>query len=110
MRGLYKLDADRNPYPIDSTDEAAFYEWAEWYAKEENCRVARTELADGFVSTVFTGIEVSFSPNSKPVLFETRVFGGPIDGDTWRYATWAEAVAGHAAVLEFCKSIKANEE
>jgi hypothetical protein len=112
MRGLFKLDADRKPYAIDAADDDAFYAWAEWYGREENCRVAYTELqnADGYVSTVFLGMDVYFSLGCKPILFETRVFGGPIDGDTWRYPTWAEAEAGHAAVVAICNALKVKEE
>jgi hypothetical protein len=47
--------------------------------------------------------------DGKPVLFETLVFGGPLDGDMWRYCTWTEAEAGHASVVAICQAaIKAD--
>jgi hypothetical protein len=33
-------------------------------------------------------------------LFETMVFGGPLNGEMDRYATWDEAEAGHKAMLD----------
>lgn len=28
------------------------------------------------------------------------VFGGPMDGETYRYATWGQAVEGHQIMVE----------
>jgi hypothetical protein len=32
---------------------------------------------------------------SVPIIFETMVFGGPLDQEQWRYATKEAALAGH---------------
>lgn len=75
-------------------------------------RVARDELpGGGLISTVFLGLDHRFDGGWPPILFETMVFGPPIYGDGGesyrregfaqeRYATWAEAEAGHAVLLE----------
>lgn len=65
-------------------------------------QVARTELAGGaFVSTVFLGLNHNWWPDGPPALFETMLFGADsmAGEETWRYATWDGALAGHQAVV-----------
>lgn len=104
MRGLYILDADRNPVPVGAGD-GAFIDWAKWRDNISNCRVNVTAIGmDTEVSTIFLGVDMSLFCNGKPVLFETLIIGGPLDGHQWRYSTWAEAEAGHAEVVAICRS------
>ena len=72
--------------------------WAAWFEKADR-RVAKTEKDDIRISTVFLGMNHSFS-KGPPLLFETMIFGGEHDRDLWRYSTWEEAEKGH---LEACK-------
>jgi len=74
--------------------------WARWFetAHEERI-VARTEVGDVMVSTVFLGLDHCFTPDGPPLIFETLVFGGPHDGEMDRYSTWEEAEQGHAVML-----------
>ena len=68
--------------------------WSGWMQTTSR-RVARTEMAhDVSVSTVFLGLDHAFG-GGPPLLFETMVFGGPLDQEQVRYATWDEADAGH---------------
>ncbi len=65
---------------------------------EDNCRIAKTELYDCEVSTVFLGL--NHAPSlGPPVLFETMVLGGLLDGHQWRYSTYDEAERGHEEVV-----------
>jgi hypothetical protein len=57
-------------------------------------RVARTELDGADVSTVFLGLDL---------VFETLVFGGPMDGECHRYSTWEQAEVGHKAMVQLVK-------
>ena len=64
--------------------------------------VNQTELFDGkvSVSTVFLGMDHGFRRGLEdyrcgPKLYETMVFGGPLDQDCIRYATWEIAESGH---------------
>jgi len=79
--------------------ELSLMEWALSYENmtEEARRVARTAL-DGevVVSTVWLGLDHQWAPAGPPLIFETMIFGGPLDGETWRYATEEQALAGHA--------------
>lgn len=66
-------------------------------------RVAETALGRGQersrISTVFLQVNHAFG-DGPPILFETMVFGGPLDGLQDRYATVQEAWQGHDAMAE----------
>src|SRR5689334_16109561 len=95
-RPLFYLLDGHEPRP------ATFPEWAEWYTS--NAGVAGRTLARDWVggteiSTVFLGRAAGLE--EPPLLFETMTFsrtGQP--GLQWRYATWDDALAGHAAAVD----------
>ena len=72
--------------------------WARRFRKAER-RVAKDRIGDVEVSTVFLGLDHSFG-SGPPLLFETMVFGGPLDEEMDRYTTWDEAEAGHKAMVK----------
>lgn len=82
--------------PIQAPD---LMTWAHWYEVAANRIVARWEQDDVTVSTVFLSIDHSFSGTGPPILFETMVFGGALDGEQDRYSTWVEAAAGHVVMV-----------
>jgi hypothetical protein len=91
MRPFYY---DRGGRPID------VHRWAELYESSNDRRVAADDLPGGvLVSTVFLGIDHNFDPAGPPLIFETMVFGGPYDQETWRYATEAQALATHRQIV-----------
>lgn len=57
------------------------------------------------ISTVFLGIDHNFGgrEGDPPIVFETLVFGGPLDDWMRRYATWAEAEAGHEETVDLVR-------
>lgn len=75
------------------------------FFESEDRIVAQTTVAEGvMVSTVFLGIDHSWDFSiRKPLLFESMIFGGPMDGDQERYATWIGAEAGHKKLVEKVK-------
>ncbi len=73
-----------------------FEEWLKWAQKGYSVQVGYTEDRSWKVSTIFLGIDHSYGRNPEPALFETMVFGSPLDLAQERYATWEEALAGHA--------------
>jgi hypothetical protein len=91
MTGKYILDG-HTPVPAD------LMTWAAWFEKAER-HVAKTNIGDVFVSTVFLGLDHNWG-RGPPILFETMVFKGPLDGEQERYVTWEEAEAGHAAMVK----------
>lgn len=56
-----------------------------------------TGNADLRVSTVFLVFDHGHGFTSKPLLFETMVFGGAFDREMERYCTYDEAEYGHKA-------------
>jgi hypothetical protein len=80
--------------------------WAQWL------ETADRKVADDFdertgirISTVFLGLDHNHSQQGPPLLFETMVFGGLLDGETERYATWEDAERGHQAL---CLRVRAT--
>ena len=81
----------RDPVPCDD-----IIAWGRFFEKVGNRIVARTQVgAVSEVSTVFLGMDHNFG-GGPPVLFETMVFGGPMEGEQERYHTWEQAEEGHA--------------
>ena len=77
--------------------------WAAWY-QDTDRHVATDTLPNGYwISTVFLGFNYAMPGQDEPVLFETMVFPGKDDMhdlDQVRYHTYAEAEAGHVAMVE----------
>lgn len=91
MSWYYVLDENHKAVP------ATLMEWARFI--DGNNRVAAWERGPVSVSTVFLGLDHSFG-GPVPLIFETLVFGGPLDGEMKRHSTWAEAEAGHAEMVK----------
>lgn len=73
------------------------YEWARWF-ETANRHVGVDEIGNVRVSTVFLGLNHQWG-RGPPLLYETMIFGGPLDGEMWRYTRWDEAETGHKAAL-----------
>lgn len=99
----YTLDANHNVVP------ANLMTWARRFESSDRV-VARTKVYEGCdVSTVFLGLDHRFGAPGPPLVFETMVFGGPFDQDMNRYATWADAEAGHARMVDKCQPIMTED-
>jgi hypothetical protein len=80
--------------------------WAKSF-EETNRRVDRTYLPGGvMVSSVFLGLDhgFSFGEKAKPVLFETMVFGGVLDGYQERSVSWEESAAAHVVITAMVRT------
>lgn len=96
--GLYILEGH------DVKEVEDILEWGRWFEDhKDECRVAFDTIYDVGVSTVFLGSDRRLSEDDPPILFETTVFGGPLDSHTFRYSTWEEAEAGHKKAVELVK-------
>ena len=102
----YKL-IGRLPVPVR--------DWLQWgmWMQTASRHVAQTDVGPLHVSTVFIGLDHSFSsnPDAPPILFETMIFGD--GGETHycdRYATWDEAERGHAAAVEAARVMLAKAD
>lgn len=88
--------------PVPCSD---LLKWGRWMQKSDR-HVAYMEINGVRISTIFLGLDHSFG-NGDPVLFETAVFGGPLDHEMERYFTWKQAVAGHEIM---CARVKCLEK
>ena len=96
MTDKYTLNDDGNPVPCYD-----LLGWAEWFEQSGAARrIAYDDLGDSVsVSTVFLGLDHS-SGRSVPILWESMVFGGPLDQEQHRYTSRANAVTGHERLVE----------
>lgn len=97
----YKLDG-QTPVALES-----FIEWNLWMARARfaDTTVMYNELNDCLISTKFVGIDLnpgSSNSNAQPMVFETLVMGGLLDGKKNLYPTWDEAIIGH---LKICTQV-----
>jgi hypothetical protein len=83
---------------VDKTPVGCFdlMKWGRFMSDHDRV-VAVEQVGDATVSTIFLGMDHSFSadPKATPVVFETMIFQGPRDQEMHRYCTWDEAEAGH---------------
>jgi hypothetical protein len=99
MSEHYILDEQRNTIPCD------LMTWAASIEDHAARRVDQTVIGEVRVSTMFLGLDHSFG-SGPPLLFETMVFGGPLDQEMDRCTTWEQAEAQHAAM---CKRVSASQ-
>ena len=98
---FYILTPAGDVEPVPSPLDGGVLAWARWFERSELQRVVARDGDDvrGIVSTVFIGIDHNFSGTGPPLLWESMVFGGPLDREQARYSSRAAAVAGHAALV-----------
>jgi len=103
VTALYILDAHGDPIPCDDAlTWAAYVERSthdrSWIIAQD--RDGRDPTGTGMitVSTVFLGIDHNLGGDGPPVLWETMVFGGALDGEQRRYTSRADALRGHQAL------------
>lgn len=94
MSSQYMLEGTT---PVPAADVLS---WARWFESADR-HVAETWVTpDIRVSTIFLGLDHALWPGVHvPILFETMVFGGSLDQEQRRYATWGQAEQGHAEVV-----------
>lgn len=80
-------------------------EWSELRA-DGPVHIGDTTIDGARVSTVWLGIDHAWG-DGPPIIFETMVFGGELDGEIWRYSTEDQAARGHQLV---CAEVRAAQE
>ena len=94
---LYVMDAEDNVVEV--------HDWMTWglFMEDQRRQIGYTQItSECTVSTVFLGIDHRTWRKGPPVLFETMIFNGPedIDGYTWRYASYDDAITGHKMAVK----------
>jgi hypothetical protein len=79
---------------------ASLEEWAQFLSQTEKRRLGHDRLTSKvLVSTVFLGLNHRFIDGGPPLVFETMIFGGPLDGEQYQYSEFDEAMQGHQKVV-----------
>lgn len=100
MRKPYYIRDPETGHVRPAIDVFEFGRYFEWAVRA----IERTNITDEIeVSTIFLGIDHNFFDEGEPILFETLVFGGPLDGEMERYETEADARIGHE---EMCDRVR----
>ena len=92
--------------PVPERDMEA---WSRWFAQADSSIARSTVSPDVTVLSTFNGVDDVPEPGVVPKLFESRVFGGVLDGEVVQHCTRAEATAGHAALVEWCRIGNASD-
>jgi len=91
---FYVLDDDHHVVECDVIT------WGIFFDRIENRLVAYTEItSETQVSTIFLGVNHRLYGKGPPILFETMIFGGPLNEHQWRYSSWDDAQEGHKAAV-----------
>lgn len=107
----YVLDEAGEPKVVD------LLVWAEWFEHAHDERVVlQTAISrrgrrviewplhlrgHGIgISTVFLGLDHNWNEDGPPVLWESMIFGGLLNGECRRYTSKLDALTGHAALVE----------
>lgn len=101
---VYYILENGQPKPVSDIAE-----WCRWFEANATARhVADDEPAPGVrVSTVFLGLDHNPFADGPPLIFETLVFGGPLDDEMDRYSTTEQAIDGHNAMCERVRKMAA---
>lgn len=93
---------DERGEPLPETDIDA---WTRWF-EQADLGVARSVISPevAVLTTFRGGVEQLPEPGEAPLLFETRVFGGVLDGEELHHASRGEALAGHAWLADWCRA------
>lgn len=100
MKYLYMFNGEGEPVSVSDV-----LVWGRWLETADR-NVKRTDLGEfGLVSTVFLATDHAFGiSSSKPVLWESMVFGGSLDGEQRRYYTREDALRGHLRIVRRLKA------
>jgi hypothetical protein len=97
------LNDKREVVPVDDV-----LTWGRWFEEHRKARIVKQDIFFGDVGvdsleTFDLGMNHSWHPEGSPEWFETMIFNGPLDGDTWRCESWEQAEAQHARAVEYAK-------
>jgi len=95
IKGKYILDRDGNPIMVTSAKQ-----WCGFFERTNARCVAKEKAGKSLVSTVFLCIDHGFG-KGPPVLWETMVFDGKMDGEIERCAgNLEQAQAMHEEMMK----------
>lgn len=101
--GTYKLNPDKTITPCSTLE---WSEQLESMMANDTKHVAKDDVNDCWISTVWLGLDHQYIDDGPPHIYETMI---KKTGDGWlnyqeRYSTWDEAVEGHKRAVEWVKN------
>lgn len=79
--------------------------WAAWIAEQGDQRtLACTHVGTSEITTCFVGINMADSDADDPIVYQTTVNGGLLNGASWRYASRTLARRHHDTVVAIVKA------
>jgi hypothetical protein len=90
---------------VEESDHSAWLEWVEEYYPHVSC-LARTQTASATVLTRFLAVNLTLTEDRAPLLFETSVNGGWLDGQREKFSTPEAARAGHLAWVDRVRAVE----
>jgi hypothetical protein len=96
----YTLDENNKPVASSAI------EYSRWMEQNPTKKALKQEyIGDIYVSTVFLGLDHSWPEDeSKPLLWETMIFGGEYDQFMDRYTSVEDALEGHQKAIDLVNS------
>ena len=77
--------------------------WSRWFERADR-NVARTAVATTVtVLTTFSGVDECAEQEDESRPFDTRVFGGVLDGQETRSKSRSAALAAHHELVQWCR-------
>lgn len=106
-RRFWILNAAGEPEPISDV-----LMWGEWFERStlDRSRIVAQDrdeqpgAPDVMVSTVFLGLNHNYGTGA-PLLWETMILGGPLDGSQWRWSSREAALTGHAEACRLHRKV-----
>ena len=100
----YILDHENKPI------EASLEIFDKWIQVNPLKKPVKQEFVDKvYISTVFLGLDHSYG-GIVPLLWETMIFEGSLDGYQERYTSYEEALTGHEFAVQMVKNNQLKEK
>jgi hypothetical protein len=85
---------------VFKTDINGFMRWSRKRGGSASQTLALTRVSPTVdISTIFICIDHRHFGEGRPIVFETLVFGGQLDGEMERYTTYGKALDGHERMV-----------
>ena len=102
-RGVVGYPSSQRPryYTLNGHTPVPCYDvqaWGRWFEQADRW-VGSTAVRGFRVSTIFLGLDHSFSGEGDPILFQTTVSSEEREVAEWRYSTWEQAARGHRTIV-----------
>ena len=100
-------------YILEDKTSVLCYDIDEWikFMQTDRHIIKKSATKNGLISTIFLALDHNFAFEGNPMLFETMIFYGPLDGRyQTRCSTYNESMIMHNKACSVCNSLKINRQ